>query len=79
MRFSRCLVAAGLAGLVWSMPKKSAKAKPEPDLLDVKLTPQGGSVIKVSIKNLGKKKLDLFQRGTILGQHRQKDAAHCIH
>lgn len=67
MRFSSCLAVAGLAGLVLSMPKKSAEPKPDPNILDVKLIPQGGSVVKVSVKNLGKKKLDFFQRGTILG------------
>jgi len=71
MRFSRCLVVVGLAGLSLALPKKSkapTEVKPTTDLVDVQLTPQSGSVVKVTVTNLGKKKLNLFQRGTLLGK-----------
>jgi hypothetical protein len=69
MRFSSCLLVVGLVGSAWSKNgKPAAELKIEQHLVDVKLTPQEGSHVKLTIKNLGKKQLNFFQRGTILGK-----------
>jgi hypothetical protein len=68
------VVVFGLAGLAWSAPKKSKpeeQLKVSENLVDVKLTVLSGSEVKVSVKNLGKKQISLFQRGTLLGMQTQ--------
>jgi hypothetical protein len=69
MKFSSCLLLIGLAGVAWSKNgKPAAELKIDHHLVDVKLTPQDGSRVKLTIKNLGKKQLNFVQRGTILGK-----------
>jgi hypothetical protein len=69
MRFSSCLLVVALAGTAVSKNGKPAgELKVDQHLVDVKLTPQDGSRVKLTIKNLGKKQLNFFQRGTILGE-----------
>lgn len=63
MRLSTFLVVTSLAIVGSAKPTK----KPEPPArVEVTLTPQSGSVVKVSVKNASKQKLDFFQRGSLL-------------
>jgi hypothetical protein len=66
MRIFNCLIVSGLAALASA---KSTEPKESPKLLDVKLTTESGSIIKVSVKNVGKKKLDFFRRGNLLDEN----------
>jgi hypothetical protein len=66
MRLIQLLAIAGLAVVAST---KSTNLKDSPKLVEVKLTSQSGSIVKVSVKNIGKDKLDFFQRGNLLDQN----------
>jgi hypothetical protein len=66
MRFLTFLAVTGLA--IVTSAKPTTKKEPEA-LVEVKLTPKSGSVVKVSVKNVGKKQLDFFQRGNLLDEN----------
>jgi hypothetical protein len=65
MRFITFLAVTGLAIVASAKPTTKG---PEASV-EVKLTLKSGSVVKVSVKNIGKKKLDFFQRGTLLDEN----------
>lgn len=66
MRFVTLLAITGLAFTASAKPFK----KPEtPAQIEVTLTPKTGSLVKVSVKNVSKKKFDFFQRGSLLDEN----------
>jgi len=67
MRFFTLLAVTGLAIVASAKPTK--KKEPPQAQVEVKITPQSGSVVKVSVKNIGKDKFDFFQRGTLLDEN----------
>lgn len=66
MRFFTFLAVTGLAIVGSAKPTK--KLEP-PAQVEVTLTPQSGSIVQVSVKNVSKKKFDFFQRGSLLDEN----------
>ncbi|TLD34786.1 neutral protease 2 [Venturia nashicola] len=66
MRVFKILTVTSLAIVGSAKPTK----KPDPPAqVEVTLTPQSGSLVQVSIKNVSKKKYDFFQRGSLLDEN----------
>ncbi|KAE9985677.1 hypothetical protein EG328_007091 [Venturia inaequalis] len=66
MRFLTFLAVTSLTIVGSATP---AKRLDPPAQVEVTLTPQSGSLLKVSVRNVSKQKLDFFQRGSLLDEN----------
>lgn len=66
MKFYMFLAVTSLAIVVSAKPTKKSEPSAQ---IEVTLTPKSGSIVTISVKNVGKKKLDFFQRGSLLDEN----------
>jgi len=66
MRSVFLLAFAGFAALASAHSKSKKDVARNAKVVDVKVTAESGTVVKITVKNISKRKIDFFQRGTVL-------------